>query len=1085
MKNNYLKHSLFLLLTFMCSMTYGQKSESLWTPTNKHSISQERLLPQGSTPVKALYYQLNLEGLMSKLHRAPETDSGSLSRTYIDFPNADGVLETYRVMEYSVMHPELQAKFPEIRSYVGHALKNPAQAIYFSVSPGKLHTMTLSNDRGTEFINPYSDEGAYEVFSRRDVPISQSYLACGLMDDGLSQEIERDRNLIASRNANDGTRRTYRLAVGTSVEYTNFHGGTVASAMAAINITMTRVNGIYDRELSMRMALVPNNDLLISTPGTSIFPNNESLSTLTGLFNTILGGSTNYDIGHTFTTGSGGSAYLGNVCGTNKGAGSTGLPNPSGDPFAIDYVSHEMGHQFGATHTFNGSAGNCGAGTRASSTAYEPGSGSTIMSYAGICSPQNVQINSSDYFHQASLQQIWDKITTVITCGTLTATGNAAPAAVAGASYTIPISTPYKLTGSSTDADGINTHTYTWEQFDLGAMGMPTDITVTGPMVRSFQGTTSPVRYIPRLQDVIANGGNSTVWERLAAVDRVHNFVLTVRDNDPRGGQTAVDEMSVTTTTAAGPFMVTSQESNVTWEIGATKTVTWDVANTHLAPVNVSHVTIKLSTNGGVTFPYTLASEVPNSGIYEVVVPEVPETTSARIMVEAAGNIFYNVNSSNFEIAKVEYLLNFTDSSLSVCQPEDTAVFNFIYNTYDGYAQNTSFSVANLPTGTTATFNPASASVNGTPVTLTLSGWANATIGEYELTAMGTSGSLSIGSEVALSIFDSTIDAPMLTSPANGISGLYNEVSFTWERDPNVENYLIEISTQSDFSAIVDFQALTTSSYTSSLALETEYYWRVAGNNRCATGPWSAPRSFSTGISTCRAPLTATDTPIVIGALGTQTYTSVIPVTENLPVTGIKVKVDIKHSWVRDIELVLVSPMGTRVLLSSNNGNDFEENYTNTFFDQDAAVSITNADAPFTGTFRPEEELSQMYGEMSAGNWTLEVKDLFDGDGGSIDEFSLELCLSSPLSVKEISFESFAVFPNPNHGEFTLKLQSSSGQDLQVAVYDMKGRKIFENRFKDPPNFREAIRLDNAPSGMYIITVSDGLKTVTKKILVD
>ncbi|HUH28168.1 reprolysin-like metallopeptidase [Gelidibacter sp.] len=1082
MKKNYLKTSLFFMMIFAFSMTYGQKRQSLWTKTTKNSISQERVLPQNSTPVKALYYQLDMDGLTSRLQNAPKRDSGIQSNTLIDFPNSEGALETYRIMEYSVMHPELQVKYPDIRSYVGYSLKNTSSVIYFSVSPGSLHSMTMSIDKGAEFINPYATDGAYEVFSRRDIPVVQNLFECGVIEDGISNALDLD--LVASRNANDGTRRTFRLAIGTSSEYTAFHGGTVASTLAAINTTMTRVNAIYDRELSIRMTLVANNDLLISTAENSIFPNTESLSTLTGIINGLIGAE-NYDIGHSFTTGSGGSAYLRSVCGSNKGAGTTGLPNPSGDPFAIDYVSHEIGHQFGATHTFNGTAGNCGAGNRAAATAYEPGSGSTILSYAGICGSQNIESNSHDYFHQASLRQIWTNITTGSgTCGVLSVTGNAAPTAEAGASYNIPISTPYKLTGSSTDPNGTLAHTYTWEQFDLGAAGLPTETTETGPMVRSFKGTTNPVRYIPRFRDVIANGGQSTTWEKLASVGRVHNYVLTVRDNDPRGGQTAVDDMTVTTVGTAGPFKVTSQASNVTWEIGSTKTITWDVANTNVAPVNTANVNIKLSIDGGLTFPYTLASNVPNNGAYDVLVPAGTNTTQARIIVESVGNIFFNVNASNFKIINVPYLLNFSTTSATVCQPGDSAIYSFTYNTFGGYSQNTSFSAVNLPAGTTATFSPSSASVDGTAVTITLSGVGNAPLGDYEITAVGTSGSLTISSEVALSVFSSTIAAPALIAP-NGAQGLYSDVSFSWEDDSNVENYLIEISTHSDFSVIGDSQTLTSNSYATTLALGTVYYWRVTGSNRCSAGTISAVNTFATGVSTCEDAITATDTPITISAADSNTYNSIITVAKNLPVTGVKVKVNIAHDWVRDVEMVLISPAGTRILLSSNNGEDFDKNYTNTVFDQQATTSIIDGVAPFTGSFRPEEDLSIINGEMSQGNWTLEVKDLFSGHGGVLNEFTLELCLAQPLSVAENSFETFTIFPNPSHGDFTVKLQSHSGQDIKIVVYDIRGREVFENRFENTSNFREVIRLDNAQSGMYLITISDGLRTVTKKILVD
>ena len=1081
MKNKYFKAGLFLIVLFSFSLIHGQRGNSPWTMITKNSVSQDKVLPQESSPAKATYYQLDMAHFKSKLINVPERASGVVSNALLDFPNADGTMDIFRIMEYSVMAPELQAKFTTIRSYVGYNLNDSSTVIYFSVSPEGLHAMTMSVDKGTEFVNPYATDGAYKAFSRRDISVSQNLFECGVIDDNLLNKKGLDIDFTAARNANDGTSRTFKLAVGTSIEYTDFHGGTIASALAAINTTMTRVNAIYDRELSIRMILVASNDLLISTTGNSIFSNDENISANTGIINGLIGVQ-NYDIGHSFTTGSGGRAYLSSVCANNKGAGTTGLANPSGDPFAIDYVSHEIGHQFGATHTFNGTAGNCSGGNRTGATAYEPGSGSTIMSYAGICAPQNVENNSNEYFHQVSLRQIWTNITAGnSTCGVLALTGNTAPTADAGASYNIPISTPYKLTGASTDADGTSTHTYTWEQFDLGPAGMPLTTTESGPMVRSFQGTRNRVRYVPRLQDVVANGGASSAWEKLPSVGRALNFVLTVRDNDPRGGQTAVNNMTATAVASAGPFRVTSQTSNVTWEVGSNKIVTWDVANTNMAPINTATVNIKLSKDGGVTFPYTLASNVPNDGSHEISVPSGTVTTQARIIVESVGNIFYNVNTSDFSIVNVPFLLNFSPSSLIACQPA-SAVYNFTYNTYQGFNQRTNFSATNLPTGSTATFSPTSAIADGTVVTMTVSN-SGAAPGSYALIATGTSGTITNSSTVLLDLFSPTIAPIPLLTPANGSAGLYKDVTLTWADNINVEDYLVEISTSSNFNTILIAHPTTSTSYSISLALETVYYWRVKGFNPCSSGTTSVVRSFSTGISSCTS-FTATDTPIVISATGSNTYTSKIVVVENLPIIDVNVKVNITHTEVSDLSLFLISPSGKRIVLAENNGGVFDFNYRNTIFDQEAATSITTANSPFTGSFRPEGDLSVLYGEMSAGTWKLEVTDAFNGEGGTLDEFTLELCLARPLSVEENNLEAFSVFPNPSNGAFTVKLQSHSGEDINIKVYDIRGRKLFENRFKNTTNFRENIRLDNAPSGMYLIHISDGLRTVTKKIIV-
>lgn len=1083
MKHKYLNVTFFIILIFSVSVTLGQNGDSVWTKSDKNEFSQKEVLYRESVPSKASYYTLNMDRLQSRLQQVPDRMSTSQSHLLLDFPDADGSMASYRIMEYSVMEPELQAKYPTIRSYVGYSVTDAAKVIYFSVSSLGLHAMTTSNDKGTEFINPYTKDGAYEVFYRNELPNATGMFECDVIDDVMHRPLSFTFDFDASNNANDGMRRTFRLAVGTSVEYTNFHGGTVASTMAAIIITMTRVNGIYDRELSMRMVLVKDNDLLISTTKNDLFSNSGEISLNNDIIDGLIGAS-NYDIGHSFTTGSGGSAYVNSVCTDSKASGTTGLSSPIGDPFDIDFVSHEMGHQFGATHTFNGSTGNCSGINRSGITAYEPGSGSTIMSYAGICSPQNLQNNSDEYFHQASLQQIWTNITVgTADCAVLTPTGNTPPTANAGASYSIPVSTPYKLTGASTDVDGTKTHTYTWEQFDLGPAGIATSTTEFGPMVRSVRGTTNPVRYIPSLPDVIDNGGVLTKWEQLASIGRVFNFALTVRDNDERGGQTAVDNMTVTTIGDAGPFAVTSQNKDEIWEVGAHKTVTWDVANTDQAPINTPTVTIKLSIDGGKSFPFTLAENVPNNGSIEIVVPDGAVTTQARVMVESVDNIFYNVNSSNFTIEMVDFLLNFSPIALTVAKPNE-AVYEFVYNTYGGYTKVTNFSVTNLPSGAIAKFNPSSATANGTPVTLTIQ-TAGVAPGSYNITATGISGAITHSSMIELNVFDSTVAPVNLVAPANGAAGLYKEVTFLWEDDVNVESYLLEITTDKNFTTLVASQLLTSTSYTINLPMGTKYCWRVTGSNRFGTGTPSSVFHFSTGLMSCDYEFTATDTPISISSKSTRTYTSTVSVSDNLPIIDLNVRVNISHSRITDLKLVLISPEGTQVVLVDNNGDETDKNFTNTVFDQEASTSIAAGTSPYTGSFMPVEDLSILYGEMSAGEWKLQVADNVSSEGGSIEAFTLELCLAEPLSMEEHAFEDFAIFPNPNRGEFTLKLRSSTNAAIDIKMYDLRGRKILERRVENSGRLREKIQLENVNSGVYLIHISDGLKTMTKKIIVD
>ena len=688
-KNYFIKTTVIAITCFSFSLG-AQNSNKFWTSINEAKAKQSEQISRKISLTTEKFYQLNIKGIKTAIANVGNRENKG--NTVISFPNSEGELNRYQIFEASVMAPELQAQFPNMKSYAGQGIDNPTEVVRFSITPKGLHAMFLGTSKGTQFIDPFTIEGnIYTVYAKKNLEARNFDFECGVIDDPELLNKPFNDNSLA-KNADDGTLRDYRIAIACTGEYAAFHGGTVAGAMAAMVTTMTRVNGVYERELSVTMTMVANNASIIYTNAVTDPFNNDNANILIDQSQTVIDseiGNSNYDIGHTFSTGGGGLASLGSSCVSNrKGKGVTGRPQPVGDAFDVDFVAHELGHQFGSTHTFNGNQLNCSGGNRTASSAYEPGSGTTIMAYAGICGSDDVQSNSDDYFHQKSLELIWNHISSSFVCpGNTSATGNDEPTAVAGSDYTIPSGTPYKLDGSgSSDPDGNGSLTYTWEQYDLGPSGVPNDATASGPLVRSFTGTSNPVRYVPRLSDVLDNGGISTTWEKLSTVNRSINYNLTVRDNAAAGGQTDSDLMTITNVAAAGPFIVTSQNSNqIVWTPGQTETITWNVAGTTANGVNTANVNILLSTDEGVTYNTVLASNVPNDGSHDITVPNV-SAPKCRIMVEGAGNIFFNVN--NFFLA----IGNYVYQNVDVCE---SYAFNFggitvpeNTTSYSGYTLN-------------------------------------------------------------------------------------------------------------------------------------------------------------------------------------------------------------------------------------------------------------------------------------------------------------------------------------------------------------------------------------------------------------
>lgn len=590
--------------------------------------------------------------------------------TLLELPHPDGGLVRFRVIESPVMAAELAARFPETRTFRGEGVDDPTASVRFDVSPRGFSAMVLSA-LGAWYVDPWApgETGVVGSYHRRDaLRDPENVFVCRGPVKGPARDVPAFRSVRADAGPLDlpllsvgGTLKTYKLALATTGEYSTFFGGTVPLVHAELVTAVNRVTGIYERELAIRMTLVANNDSLIYlNSATDPYTNDDGGAMLgqnQATVDAVLG-SASYDIGHVFSTGGGGIAMLEAVCWAGyKAQGVTGSPSPTGDAFWVDYVAHEMGHQFGANHTFDGTAASCGGGTRHDATAYEVGSGSTIMAYAGICGSENLQLNSDPYFHAVS----FDEIVTYISdtrvdyggsCPTSTTTGNTAPTVSAGADFNVPAKTPFALTGSASDPNG-DSLTYGWEQMDLdagtGTSGPPLTDNGSRPIFRSFDPTTGPTRTFPKLADVLA--GTTAYGETLPTTTRTLTFRLTARDNRAGGGGVSSDTAVLHVTDTGSAFAVTYPSTAVSWPAGSTPTVTWNVAGTTAAPISCANVRIELSTDSGQTFGTTLLASTPNDGTEAVTVPNTPTAgVTARLKVSCVGNVFFAISRQSFTI---------------------------------------------------------------------------------------------------------------------------------------------------------------------------------------------------------------------------------------------------------------------------------------------------------------------------------------------------------------------------------------------------------------------------------------------------
>lgn len=1085
-----MKKITILFLVLMNISVHAQKRVA-WEATTQQNIEPLKQVQRLSFPKDFKLFDAQLGEIKSVLQSAPNRLTSSSSNAIIAVPNANGGTERFQMFEFSNFAPELQAQFPNIRSYIGIGIDDKRAQIRMSLDESGIQAMIFRTGKRNEFIEPYSTDGnVYAVYessrAKGELPFT-----CSTVDTNISNSLQRQS--LPSPMSSSGELLLFRLALSCNGEYTAYFGGTVAGALAAMNATMTRVNGVFEKDLSIHMNLIANNSVLIYTnagtdPYTTVGQWNNQLQTT---LNNVIGNA-NYDIGHMFgSNGGGGSAgCIGCVCvdgikGSAKTSPSDGVP--MGDTFDIDYVAHEMGHQYGGNHTFSTNVEGSGVNV-------EPGSGSTIMGYAGITA-QDVQPNSDDYFVYANIKQIQDNMINK-TCPTRIALTNVTPVVNAGLDYTIPKSTPFILTGVATDGNG-DALTYCWEQNDsatnqTGAASAASATKTGGPNWRSYSPVATPVRYCPPLARVVANQsttqGTEITVEALSSVARTLNFVFTARDNFAGAGQTNSDGMTVTVNGTAGPFLVASPNTAVSWTVGTNQNVTWNVAGTTTNGVNAQYVDIYLSTDGGFTYPILLASKVPNDGSETITVPNNIGTTN-RVMVKGYKHIFYDISNTNFTIAAptADFSIAFNgiaeQQNKQICTGSSVS-YTIPYTTFGGFTGTTSFSITGQPSGATATFAPSTISANG-DVTLTISNTGAETAALYTMIVTATSGAVTKTAPFYLELFNSNFPVQALTSPENLAIGVGNTVNLTWAANPNATMYDVQVATDDAFTNIIASGTVTTNSFAlTGLSDATQYVWRVLPKNDSCSGNFSATYLFKTGLPDCSV-FNSTNVPIAIPTTANVTVNSTLNVVPANVISDVNVTVNISHTWVNDMTITLISPSGTEVQLVDLPCVSASLLNVDATFDDSGIPLVCEINPAITGIIQAVGSLADFNGQTMNGNWTLRVLDSYNQDGGAITGWSLELCstIAVPLGVEENTIQNFSLYPNPNNGDFNIQFNSTSAEAINLSVYDMRGRQIYWNTYANNGFFNQNIQLNNLQSGVYLVKVKDGKNEITKKFI--
>ena len=1036
---NLIKLLTVFTLLILINSEFVSANANWWRDANQNnSISTTKI--ERRMPSKFRSVNIDINSINQKLFEvANNTSNKSLNANEIVLPMPNGSSERFVIRETPVMESALANKYPHIKTFTGTSLDNAGSVVKIDIGDFGFNAMVMSA-QGRYFIDPlnnYTKEN-YIVYYSRDLQSDDSFV-CMTEDspESISLREQRMAQLSANKSAAAVQLRTYRLALACTGEYavaaTGTGSPTKSQVLSKMVTSVNRVNSVYELDVAVTMVLIANNDTLIFlSAGSDPYDNNDGGTMLGQNQTTVTAriGAANYDIGHVFSTGGGGIAGLGVVCSnSNKARGVTGSPNPVGDAFDIDYVAHEVGHQFDATHTFNSQTGSCGGGNRSAGTAYEPGSGTTIMAYAGICGADDIRPNSDPYFHTASIDQI-NAFINSHTCPVESLTNNNPPVVNAGADYIIPISTPFVLNGTATDPDGDTTLTYSWEQMDLGPAGAPAITTGNSPLFRFYPPVNNGQRIFPKLNDILT--GTAVKGERLPNYTRNMNFRLTVRDNQAMAGATGFDQMSIAVTAAAGPFNVAMFNSTDTVIAGSKETILWNVANTNLSPINCSHVRISLSLDNGQTFPIILADSTLNDGNELVEIPNQTSNT-ARIKVEALGNIFFDINNAQIRILNAsgpDFSVNVIPQiSKPICSP-DSAIYTISLNPIAGFTGNVNLSTGTLPSGVTARFTKNPITINDTVNLIVNLGAVTAGVKNFNLNAND-------GVKYKNTALTFTTATPLtalsgISVPNNGQINVTPFIAITWASVANATGYQLELSTDTNFTSIyLDTLVKGATSFVvpGGMLQYTKIFARVAAANDCGIAGYSPIIRFTTS---------------------------------GLPAAP------------SNLETVTVSSAGATIKWKDNATNETAYKVERSDNNNTSYVIVGNLGAnstQYTST------------NLVAGNtYYFRVK---CQNALGFSNVSNEIEIPFFVGIEnELSLDVLNIYPNPANDQLNIFIEDEYTGKTELSLMNEIGMVVWKKSFdKTDMIYQTEINMSDLSNGIYYLQINSDQKSITKKVM--